>query len=120
MECIEEGSSELVVACGDGAVDLEVADQALDAAARAVEAFAPADPGLAIGLGRDHLADAVIFEPEADHIGIVALVGEEIGELLFRQRHQLFEGGAVRRFAECEVEGEREAASITETVNLTR
>jgi hypothetical protein len=55
----------------------------------------------------------------ADVVGIVALVGEKIGGTLLGQGDYLFECRAVRRFARREMEDERDASRITETMNFT-
>jgi hypothetical protein len=119
MKGIEEGSSELVVARCDGAVDLEMADHALDAVAFAVDASVPSDRGLAMGARRDGGTDAVRMERAADRIGVVALVGEQVCRARLSERGYGFERRAVRRFAAGEVEDERDASGITETVNFT-
>jgi hypothetical protein len=119
MKSVEEGSSELVVACRDGAVDLEMADQALDAVSLAINDAVPSDRGLAMGARRNGSADAPIAQSAADGVGVVAFVGEQIGGAGFGERRHGFERRAVRRFAAGEMEDEGDAAGITETVNLT-
>src|SRR5258708_12435466 len=95
MKGIEEGSCQLVVTRGDGAVDLEMADHALDAVAFAVKASVPADRGLAMGARRDGGADAILAERAADRVGIVALVGEEVDRACLSERGHGFERPAV-------------------------
>src|SRR6266702_1905855 len=119
MKCIEERSGELVVSCGDGAADLEMADHALDAIALSVDPLVPANDGLAVGFWRDDVSNAVGFQLGSDGVGVVALVGKEIGGLHVGERDDVFERRAVRGFAGREVEGEREASGITETMNFT-
>jgi len=119
MKCVEERSGELVVSCGDGATDFEMADHALDAVAFAIDPLVPADDGLPVGFWRDDVANAVGFQLGPNGVGVVALVGKEIGGLHFGERDDVFERRAVRRFAGREVEGEREASGITETMNFT-
>src|SRR5690606_33515045 len=119
MKGVEERSGELVVAGGDGTADLEVPDHALDVVALAVDALVPADHSLAVGFRRDDVPDAVGLELRADGIGVVALVRQEIGGPHFGERDDLFERGAVCRFAGREMEGERETSGITETMNFT-
>src|SRR5262249_39184051 len=63
MEGVEEGSGEFVVAGGDGAADLEVADHALDAVALVIDAPVPADGRLAVRFWRDDMADAIGLQP---------------------------------------------------------
>ena len=119
VEHAEEALGELVVSCGDGAVDLEMADHALDAVAQPVEAPAPADGGLAVGSRRDDGADAAGLEIGADGVTVVGLVADQGAGRAFGELDQRFVALAVRRFAAGEVEGERPAPGVTETVNLT-
>jgi len=119
MKGIEEGSGQFVVASGDGAVDLEVADHALDAVALAIDASVPTDRGLAMGPRRDGGSDAVLAERAADRVGVVALVGEQIIRACLGQRGHGFERRAIRRFAAGEVEDERDASGIAEAMNFT-
>lgn len=119
MKGVEERSGQLVVARCDGAVDLEVADHALDAVPLAVDPLVPADDSLAVGFRRDDMADAVGLQLGADGVGVVALIRQEIGGLHLGERDDVFERRTVRRFAGCEVEGERETSGITETMNFT-
>ena len=119
MKGVEEGSRELVVARGDGAVDLEVADHALDAIALAVEAPVPSYGGLSMEAWRDGGTNAALAQSVPDRVGVVALVGEQVGRERLGERGHRFEGRAVRRLAAGEVEGERDALGITETMNFT-
>src|SRR5262245_797029 len=119
MEGVEEGSGEFVVAGGDGAADLEVADHALDAVALVIDAPVPADGRLAVRFWRDDMADAIGLQPGADGIGVVALVRNQTGGLFLGEREDVFERCAVRGFAGREVEREAEPPGITETMNFT-
>lgn len=119
MEHSEEAVGEFVVSRGDGAVDFEMTDHALDAVALAIEALVPSDCGLAVGARRDNGPVAACLEVGADGVAVIALVPEHgLGRAL-RQVDQRFVGRAVRRFASREVEGEWSAAGISETMNLT-
>jgi hypothetical protein len=119
MKSIEERSRKLVVPSCDGAVDLEMADHALDAVAFAVDAFVPTDGGFAVRPRWDGGADAVLVERRSDRVGVVAFVGEQIGRARFSESGYGFERRAVCRFAAGEVEDEWDASGITETVNFT-
>src|SRR5215470_18876809 len=119
MKGVEEGSREFVVSGCDGAVDFEMADHTLDAVAFAVDAAVPADRVLAMGARRDGGANAMVVQRPADCVGVVALVGDQVGWAHLGERGHRFEGHAVRRFAAGEVEGERDALGITETMNFT-
>lgn len=119
MKHVEERSGELVVAGGDGTVDLEMTDHALDAVALRVELPVPADRRLAVRARRDHRPDAGVMETVADGIAIVALVGDQVAGPCFGERTERFELRAVGRLAAGEVEGKRLTDGITETMNLT-
>ena len=119
MKGIEEGSSELVVSGCDGAVDLEMSDHALDAITLAVDASVPSDRRLSMRARRDGGSDRVIAQGIADGVGVVALVGEQVGGARLGKRGHGFERRAVRRFSAGEVEDERDAVGVTETMNLT-
>ncbi len=119
MEGGEKRSGELVVACGDGTAHLEVANQALDTVALAVDPPVPADDGGAVGFRRNDGADAVGLELGTDDVGVVVLVRQQTGRFHLGERADLLERRAVRSFAGCEVEGERQTAGITETMNFT-
>jgi hypothetical protein len=109
----------LVISCGDGAVDLEVAEHPLDAVALTVKLLAVADRLGAVRFRWDDGANAALLEVVADRIGIIGLVGDEGAWRLLRQIDQRVVAFAVRRFAGREVEGDRPASGITETVNFT-
>lgn len=61
----EETFGEFVISCRDGAVDLEVAEHALDAVALPVEAFVPPDRGLAVGFRRNDRPNAASLVPRS-------------------------------------------------------
>jgi hypothetical protein len=109
----------LVISCGDGAVDLEVAEHPLDAVALTVKPLAVADRLGAVGFWRGDGANAALFEVIADRIGIISLVGDEGAWRPLRQIDQRVVAFAVRRFAGREVEGDGAASGITETMNFT-
>lgn len=119
MKGVEERSGELVVACGDGAVDLDVADHAFDMAPFLVETAVPADGRLAVRARRNNRANTIGPERGADRVAVVALVGDEMARACIGQPHHGLECRAVGRLAAGEMEGEREAAGITETMNFT-
>ena len=119
MKHSEEAFSEFVVAGCDGAVDLEMTDRALDAVAQPVKALVPADHTGSVRARRDDGADAARLEVCADGIGVVSLVCKHGFGSLLRQIDQDVVALAVRRFAAGEVEAERPAARIDDTVNFT-
>lgn len=119
MECVEEGSCELVVTRSDGSVDLEMADHAFDVVTPAVDTPVPADGGFAMRPGWDSGTDALIAQRGADRVGVVALVGEQVGGGRLGKSGYGLKRRAVCRFAGREVEAERDASGITETMNFT-
>src|SRR5579864_3785600 len=119
MEHVEEGLGELVVASGDGSVDLQIADHALDAVASAVNASVPTNWGLAVGARRYGGADAALTQGAADGVGIVAFVGQQVGGFRLGESGYGLERRTVCRFAGGEVEDERGPSGITETMNFT-
>jgi hypothetical protein len=64
------------------------------------------------------LSPVELLEIVADHIGIIGLVGDE-GVCARSGNSQRIVALAVRRFAGREVEGDRPASGITETMNFT-
>jgi len=119
MQCIEERACQLVVPGRNGAIYLEMTDHPLDVIASTIDAFVPGDFSPAIGLWRNAGTDARVLQAGADGVGIVALVGEKVGRLGLGQSGHVFECRAVRGFAGREVEDERDAPGITETMNFT-
>ena len=108
----------MIVSSGDGAIDFEVTDHALDAIAMAVEVLAVSDCGRAVQFWRDDRLDAALFEIVSDCIGIVGLVGKERSRCVLRQIDQRVVDLSVCRFARREVEGDGAASGITETMNF--
>jgi len=96
-----------------------VAEGSFDAIALLVVAFVPTDRGDAVRAWRDDGTDSAALEIVADEIGVVALVGEQRLGSLFRQFDQDFVRFAVGRLAGREMEAERDAAGVTDTMNLT-
>lgn len=119
MQSVEERTGELVVSCRDGAVDLQMADHALDAVSFEIDAPVPADRRGPVGARGDDRANTTRAEIVADSRAIVALVGKQMIGLGVGQGHQVVERRAVCRFAAREVERERDAGGITETMNFT-
>ncbi len=77
MDHAEEAVSKLVVAGGDGAVDLEVAEHALDAIALLVERPIILDLHTAVCPTRNDGLDLSFGQIGTDGIGIIAFVGKE-------------------------------------------
>jgi len=96
-----------------------MAEDALDPVALAVEAFVVPDRLFPVRFGRNDNFDAPPFQIGSDCIGIVSLVGQQCARLLLWQIDQIFVRLAVCRFARREVESDRPASGITETMNFT-
>src|SRR5215475_8529261 len=103
----EEAIGELVISCGDGAVDHEMAEHPLDAVALTIKPLVVADRLGAVRFRRDDSANAALRE-------VVAGSWRPL-----RQVDQRVIAFAVCRFARCEVEGDRSPSGITETMNFT-
>jgi hypothetical protein len=76
-EHAEEAVRKIVVASGDGAIDLGVTQHAFDAVALLVDALIAADCDCTAGSWRDHGPNAARFETDADGIAVVTLVGDQ-------------------------------------------
>ena len=119
MKHVEERSGELIVAGGDSTVDFQMTDQTFDAVALAIDPLVPADWRFAVRARRDHRPHAGLAEAVSNCVAVVALVGDQVAGPRFGERMERFELRAVGRFAAGEMEGEREAGGITETMNFT-
>ena len=119
MKDVEEGLCKLVIARGDGAADLQMADHTLDAVAVEIDVAVPTDRGLAVRARRDDGPDSLRDQGLADRAAVVPLVGEKMIGSLVGQRHHIVECRAVRRFAAGEIEGKREPGGINEKMNFT-
>ena len=109
----------MVISCGDGSVDLEMAEYPLNAVALTVETLAVADRLGAVRLRRDDRFDPAFLQVIADSVSVISLVGDEGVRSSLRQVDQRVVAFAVRRLAGGEVEGDRPASGITETMNFT-
>ena len=119
MKCVEEGPSQFVIARCDGAVDFEMSDHSLDDVALFVDAFVPADRVLAVGTGRNDRTNAIVDQCFANSVAVVSLVREQMFRPIFCHCSQRIERRGIVRFSAREVEGERDAAGVTETMNFT-
>ena len=115
----EEAVGQLVIAGGDGTVDLEVAEHALDAVALLVERPVMFDFDAAVRLARNDSLDVPFGKIGADRVGIEALVGEQGVRCALWQADQGFIGFAICRLADRQMEGERSSEGIGQAVKLT-
>ncbi len=97
----------------------ELAEEALDLIALAIESFAEAGLPLAVGLGRDIRHRALCFDQVADGVAVIGLVGEHNGARIepVEQRQR---SGCIMRLARTQAEPEREALPIDERVDFGR
>ena len=110
MDCGEEISSQFIVASGDGAILLELADEILDEVARLVEIFVVVALDFAIALGRDHQRLAAC-QQRLDHpfVGVESFVCQQgLGRHAWQQRIGAFQvmglawrQNEVQRIAQC-------------------
>lgn len=119
VEHAEEALGELVVAGGDGAIGLEVSDLAFDAAAQSIEASVPARRLAMVRARGNDGADAAALEIGANLGAVVGLVGDQRRGPRLGQVDQDRVGLRIVRLPAREVEGERPAAGVSETMNLT-
>jgi len=119
MQGVEERAGELVVSGRDGSVDFQMTDHTLDTVPFEIDAPVPSDWLDPVGPRGDDGSNAALAEIDADDSAVVSLVGQQMIGFGVGQRHQVAERRAVGRFAAREVERERDAGGITETMNFT-
>ena len=95
---------ELVVTCGDAPPILEAAKAALDDIASFVGFLVVADALLAIGFARDDGLDSAFLEKGAERIGVISLVGDQLGDA-GDQAHAGLRDHAICGIARCQDEG---------------
>src|SRR6516165_5880278 len=96
-----------------------MAEHPLYAVALTIKPLVVADRLGAVRFRRDDGANAALLEVVADRIGIIGLVGDEGVWRALRQIDQRVVAFTVRHFAGREVEGDRAASGIAETMNFT-
>lgn len=119
LDHAEEALGELVVAGGDGAVDLEMTEHALDAVTLLVEGAVVDDRLFAVRAARDDGVDPASAQVLADGIGVISLVAEQGGRLGLGQRDQRVVRLAVGGLPAGQMKGEWSPAGIGDAVNLT-
>ena len=119
LDHAEKALGELVVAGGDGSVDLQMPEHALDAVAFLVEDAIVDDRCLAVRAARDDGIDPAPAQIVADGIGVVPFVAQQGGRLDLRQRDQRVVRLAVGGLPTGQMESERSPAGIGDAVNLT-
>ena len=119
MDHREEVLSEFVVTGGDATEVLELAEEAFDQIAFAVEHLAEAGFPFAIGFGRDIGHRALCLDQIADAIGVIGLVGQNDGARIETIK-QAERRGAVVSLAGGQAEPDREALGIDDGVDLGR
>ena len=109
----------MIVSGCDGSVDLQVTEDTLDPVTLTVEFLVVVDQRFSVRLRRNDGFYAPPLQVGADCVGVVSFVGQQCLGLLLREIDQFFVSLAVVRFARREVEGNRSASGITETMNFT-
>ena len=118
MDHAEEAVGYLVIAGSDGAVDLQMAEHALDVVALFVERPVVFDlhaPVCAAGGGE---IDVPLRKVSADGAGIVAVVGKQGIRRALRQDDQGVTRFAICRLAAGQVQGERSPEGDSQAVSL--
>jgi hypothetical protein len=98
---------------------LELAEEALDQIAFAIQRLAEAGLPFAIGLGRDVRHRTLRLDQVADAVGVVGLVGKNDGAWI-KAIQQKMGGRAVMCLPCCQAEPDRESLSIDDGVDLGR
>lgn len=98
---------------------LEVAEEALDLVALALEGLREAGPPFAVGLGRDVGHRALGFDQVADGVAVIGLVAEDYGAR-FEPVEQRQRGGRVVRLRCRQAEPEMQALPVDGRVDLGR
>lgn len=115
----EEVLCEFVVPGGDTAEVLELAGEALDKVALAMEHLAEAGLPLSIGFGRDVRHGALRLNQIADAVGVICLVGQDDGAGIEAIQQPIC-GRPVMCLTCCQGEPDRESLSIDDSVDLGR
>lgn len=97
----------------------ELAEEALDEVAFAVERLAEAGLPFAVGFGRDVGHRALRLDQIADAVGIISLVGQNDGARIETIK-QAERGGTVMGLTRCQADPDREAFGIDDRVDLGR
>lgn len=98
---------------------LELAEEAFDQIAFAIEPLAEAGFPFAIGFGRDVRHCALRFDQVADAIGVISLVGKNDGARI-KAIQQAESGGCVMRLPRCQAEPDREPLRVDDGVDFGR
>ena len=98
---------------------LELAEEAFDLIALAVERLREAGPPLAVGLGRDVGNSALALDQVADGVAVISLVAQYDGAR-FEPVEQVQCGRRVMRLTRRQAEPEREALPVDDRVDLGR
>ena len=119
MDHAEEAVGKLVVAGGDGAVDLEMAEHALVPIALFVERAIILDLHAAVGSPRNDGLDLSFGKNGTDDIGIIAFLRKEGFRRLLRQVDQIIISPAICGLAARQVESDWSSKRISQTVKFT-
>ena len=119
MDHGEEAFGQLVVSGGASAVDFEASEEPPGLVALPVEFAVIIDLHTAVGSSWNERFYVPVCKIGTDGICIISLIGQKRLRCPLRQRDQRVTGFAIRRFADCQVEGEWPSSSVSQTVKLT-
>ncbi len=117
MDHGEEVLGEFVVSGGDAAEVLDLAEEALDEVALAIEHLAETGFPFAIGFGRDVWHRALRLDQIADPVGVISFVGQDDGAGIEAIQQPVC-GRPIVRLTCCQAEPDREPLRIDERVDL--
>ncbi len=109
-----------VVAGGDAALMLEVAEHALDAVTVSVSTEVAGDVFAPVGLWRDDRQDAAHQQVRPDRIAVIPFIGQQRLGLVDRQRHEVIDSAIIRCLPASQDEAKRASLIVTTGVDFAR
>ena len=119
MDHRKEVFGEFVVTGGDATEVLELAEEALDQVALAIEDLAEAGLPFAIGFGRNVRHRALRLDQVADAVGVIGFVGQDNGAGI-EAIQQPIRRRSVMRLTCCQAEPDRQPLRIDKRVDPGR
>src|SRR5207253_3841506 len=107
-EC-HEGAGQLVVACSNGAKLLQLAHQAFDAVATAIQLFVMRDRYEAVALAGDHCLDSIMVQGGAYVVAVVGFVHDSgfYRACFGNCNEDIFRNGGIVLLTRCQNESKR-------------
>jgi len=115
----QEIPGELVVAGGDAAEVLELAEEALNEVALAIEPFGEAELFFAVAFGGDVWGCTLLLNMVADAVGVVGLVGQD-NDARGQPVEQLFRDLAIMGLSGRQADPDREPLGVDDDVDFRR